>query len=82
MIVTATACLMELAQLNVSSIIKIVGMIKGGVNMNTIDKIKLLQKLLEERYPVEVYDKAEKNSIFRLRVDKLLNKLNKLEEEV
>lgn len=50
--------------------------------MDTIDKIKLLQKLLEERYPVEVYDKAEKTSTFCLRVDKLLNKLNKLEEEV
>lgn len=49
--------------------------------MRTIIKIKLLQKLLQERYPAEVYDKAEKNSIFRLRVDKLLNKLNKLEEE-
>lgn len=49
--------------------------------MTTAKKIKLLQKLLEERYPAEVYDKAEKSSIFRLRVDKLLNKLNKLEEE-
>lgn len=49
--------------------------------MQTTEKIKLLQKLLEERYPAEVYDKAEKTSIFRLRVDKLLNKLNKLEEE-
>lgn len=50
--------------------------------MDTVNKVKLLQKLLEERYPVEVYDKAEKTSIYRLRVDKLLNKLNKLEEEV
>ncbi len=50
--------------------------------MTITEKIKLLQKLLEERYPAEVYDKAEKASIFRLRVDKLLNKLNKLEEEV
>lgn len=49
--------------------------------MRTTKKIKLLQKLLEERYPVEVYDKAEKNSIFRLRADKIINKLNKLEEE-
>lgn len=49
--------------------------------MTTAKKIKLLQKLLEERYPAEVYDKAEKSSLFRLRVDKLLNKLNKLEEE-
>ena len=50
--------------------------------MDTIDKITLLQKLLQERYPVEVYDTAEKTSIFCLRVDKILNKLNKLEEEV
>lgn len=48
--------------------------------MQTTRKITLLQKLLEERYPVEVYDISAKNSIFRLRVDKLLNKLNKLEE--
>lgn len=50
--------------------------------MDTIDKIKLLQKFLQERCPVEVYDKAEKTSVFRLRVDKILSKLNKLEEEV
>lgn len=50
--------------------------------MDTAKKIKLLQKLLEQKYPAEVYDIAEKNSFFRLRVDKLLNKLNKLEEEV
>ena len=50
--------------------------------LRTNRKITLLQKLLEERYPVEVYDKAEKNSIFRLRVDKVLNKLYKLEEEL
>lgn len=50
--------------------------------MNTIDKITLLQKLLEERYPVEVYDTAEKTSIYRLRVDKIINKLYKLEEEL
>lgn len=49
--------------------------------MRTTKKIKLLQKLLEERYPVEVYDKAEKNSIFRLRVDKIINKIYQLEEE-
>lgn len=47
--------------------------------MNTAKKIKLLQELLERRYPVEFYDKAEKTSIFRLRVDKILNKLFKLE---
>lgn len=50
--------------------------------MTTAKKIKLLQELLEKRYPVEIYDKAEKSSLFRLRVDKILNKLNKLEEEL
>lgn len=49
--------------------------------MRTTKKITLLQKLLEERYPVEVYDLSAKNSIFRLRVDKILNKLYQLEEE-
>ena len=48
--------------------------------MNTIEKIRLLEKLLEERYPAEVYDTAEKTSIFRLRVDKILSKLYQLEE--
>ena len=47
--------------------------------MNTTKKIKLLQKLLEERYPAEVYDTAEKTSIYRLRADWILNRLNKLE---
>ena len=47
--------------------------------MRTIIKIKLLQKLLQERYPTEVYDTAEKNSLFRLRVDKIISKLYQLE---
>ncbi len=47
--------------------------------MQTVKKIKLLQKLLEKRYPVEVYDTAEKTSIYRLRADWILNRLNKLE---
>ena len=47
--------------------------------MRTIIKIKLLQKLLEERYPAEVYDTAEKNSLFRLRVDKIISNLYQLE---
>ena len=49
--------------------------------MTTAEKIALLQKLLECRYPAEVYDTAEKTSIFRLRVDKILNKLEDLENE-
>lgn len=48
--------------------------------MNTVDKIKLLQKLLQERYPADIYDVSAKNSIFRLHADKIINKLNKLEE--
>ena len=47
--------------------------------MTTAKKITLLQKLLQERYPAEVYDTAEKTSIFRLRADWILNRLNKLE---
>ena len=50
--------------------------------MNTTEKIRLLEKLLEERYPAEVYDTAEKTSIYRLHVDKILNKIYKLEEEL
>ena len=50
--------------------------------MNTTKKIKLLQELLERRYPADVYDVSAKNSIFRLRADWILNKLNKLEEEL
>lgn len=48
--------------------------------MNTTEKIKLLQELLERRYPVEVYDKAEKTSVYRLHADKIINKLYQLEE--
>ena len=50
--------------------------------MKTAKKIKLLQELLEKRYLVEIYDKAEKTSIYRLRVDKILNKLYNLEEKL
>ena len=47
--------------------------------MTTAKKIKLLQELLERRYPADIYDVSAKNSTFRLRVDKLLNKIYKLE---
>ena len=33
--------------------------------MNTTEKIQLLQKLLERRYPADIYDVSAKNSIFR-----------------
>lgn len=46
------------------------------------EKIALLIRLLEEKYPCELYDKSAKTSAFRLRQDRILNKLNKLEEEV
>ena len=49
--------------------------------MDAIDKITLLQKLLQERYPADIYDVSAKNSIFRLHADKVINKLYKLEEE-
>ena len=48
--------------------------------MTTAKKIALLIRLLEEKYPCEKYDVSAKNSIFRLRADKIINKLNKLEE--
>ena len=49
--------------------------------MTTAEKIALLQKLLEHRYPADIYDVSAKNSTFRLRADKIINRLNKLEEE-
>lgn len=49
--------------------------------MDTVKKIKLLQELLERRYPADIYDTAEKTSVYRLRVDKILNKLEVLENE-
>lgn len=47
--------------------------------MNTTKKITLLQKLLQERYPVDIYDVSAKNSIFRLRAERVINKLYQLE---
>ena len=47
--------------------------------MDAVNKITLLQKLLQERYPADIYDVSAKNSIFRLHADKILSKLNKLE---
>lgn len=49
--------------------------------MSTAEKIALLIRLLEERYPCEMYDKSNRLSEFRLRQDRILNRLNKLEEE-
>ena len=49
-------------------------------NMRTAEKIALLQKLLERRYPADIYDISAKKSIFRLRAARLINKLYKLEE--
>lgn len=48
--------------------------------MTTAEKIQLLQELLKRRYPQDIYDVSAKNSIFRLRADKIISKLNKLEE--
>lgn len=47
--------------------------------MKTVEKIALLQKLLEERYPADVYDLSAKNSIFRLRAERVISKLYQLE---
>lgn len=49
--------------------------------MNTTKKIKLLQELLERRYPADVYDVSAKNSIFRLRAERVIAKMYKLESE-
>ena len=50
--------------------------------MDKVTKIALLEKLLERRYPAEVYDNAEKNSPFRLRVDLIIYHINKLEGRI
>ena len=50
--------------------------------MQTTKKIKLLQELLERRYPADTYDVSAKNSTFRLHADKIINRLTKLEEEL
>ena len=47
--------------------------------MNTTEKIKLLQELLERRYPQNIYDVSAKNSIFRLRAERVISKLYQLE---
>lgn len=47
--------------------------------MKIAKKIALLQKLLEKRYPAEVYDVSAKNSIFRLRAERVISKLYQLE---
>lgn len=47
--------------------------------MKTSKKIALLEVLLERRYPVDVYDASAKNSIFRLRAERVISKLYQLE---
>lgn len=47
--------------------------------MDKDTKIALLQKLLICRYPVDVYDASAKNSIFRLRAERVISKLYQLE---
>lgn len=49
--------------------------------MTTAEKIALLQKLLERRYPADIYDISAKNSIFRLRAERVIAKMYKLESE-
>ena len=45
----------------------------------TIDRIKIIQILLKKRYPIDLYDKSPRDSIFRLRADRAIEYLNKLE---
>lgn len=47
--------------------------------MKIAEKIQLLEKLLERRYPANVYDVSAKNSIFRLRAERVISKLYQLE---
>ena len=47
--------------------------------MRTAKKIALLKKLLERRYPANIYDISAKNSIFRLRAERVISKLYQLE---
>ena len=49
--------------------------------MRTAEKIALLKKLLERRYPQDIYDVSAKNSIFRLRAERVIAKMYKLESE-
>ena len=50
--------------------------------MHMINRIKLVQILLERRYPVYLYDKSPRDSIFRIRADRAIGYLNKIETEV
>lgn len=45
----------------------------------SVKRIKLVQILLERRYPVYLYDKSPRDSSFRLRADRAIEYLNKLE---
>lgn len=54
-------------------------MTRGGFIIMTIDRIKIIQILLKKRYPIDLYDKSPRDSIFRLRADRAIEYLNKLE---
>lgn len=43
------------------------------------NRLKIIKVLLERRYPVYLYDKSPRDSIFRLRADRAIEYLNKLE---
>lgn len=47
--------------------------------MDKATKIALLGMLLERRYPADIYDISAKNSIFRLRAERVISKLYQLE---
>lgn len=48
----------------------------------SVKRIKLIQILLERRYPVYLYDKSARDSSFRLRADRAIYYLNKLEGSI
>lgn len=50
--------------------------------LHKINRIKLVQILLEKRYPIYLYDKSPRDSVFRVRADKAIGYLNKLEGRI
>lgn len=50
--------------------------------MQGIKRLEIIKKLLERRYPMYLYDKSPRDSIFRIRADRAIGYLNKIETEV
>ena len=49
--------------------------------LHMINRVKIVQILLERRYPVYLYDKSPRDSLFRLRADRVIAYMNKIESE-